>query len=243
MTAQRRYLSDVVFERVGALILRGEIPPGAALPSEQALSEELSVSKILVRQGIHRLAEADLVSVRQGEKTRAKDPLRSASVAVIALYYRLAPELPLSDDLVLAVLEKQYTQGLAILEVFARRASRATKAELVESVATREKSARTEVGMAALEQAFWSFMAEASGNRILAAETRYWYETLAERPKPLHAAPLTHRFAFYAELARRVAEDDNPLSYYIAQLAPLLRPSAPKKHVNGRGHAKKELQS
>lgn len=232
MSIQRRYLSDVVFERLGAEILRGEIPPGTALPPEQALSERFGVSKILVRQGLHRLAEAGLVSVSQGEKTRAKDPARSSRLDVIALYYRLAPELPLSNDLVRSVLEKQYTQGLSIVEVFARRATAESKRELVALVRSHAPStwgASAEDGIAALERALWTFLAEASGNRILAAEVRYWYDTLTSRPRMPNPAPPALRFHFYEELARRLAHDKDALSYYMAELAPLMQ-SLAKPH-------------
>jgi DNA-binding FadR family transcriptional regulator len=223
MSIPRRYLSDVVFEHLGAAILRGEIAPGQALPPEAALSERFGVSKILVRQGLHRLAEADLVSVSQGEKTRAKDPRRSSRLDVIALFYRLAPELPLSDDVARSVLEKQYTQGLSLVEVFSRRASTEHKKELLALVRLHEKSATTEAGIASLERALWTFVAEASGNCILGAEVRYWYETLASRPQMPNPAPPTLRFAFYQELARRLANDKDALGYYLAQLGPLMR--------------------
>jgi GntR family transcriptional repressor for pyruvate dehydrogenase complex len=223
MSIQRRYLSDVVFERLGAEILRGEIPPGTALPPEQALSERFGVSKILVRQGLHRLAEADLVSVSQGEKTRAKDPSRSSRVEVLALYYRLAPELPLSSDLVRSVLEKQYTQGLSMVELFSWRASAESKKGLVALVRSHASTAQTEESIAALERTFWSFLAEATGNCILAAEVRYWYEALASRPRMPNPAPPALRFHFYEELARRLAADKDALSYYMAELAPLMR--------------------
>ena len=253
MSIQRRYLSDVVFERLGAEILRGEIAPGTALPPEQALSTRFGVSKILVRQGLHRLAEADLVSVSQGEKTRAKDPARSSRLDVIALYYRLAPELPLSDDLVRSVLEKQYTQGLSIVDVFSRRAAPESRKALVELVRSHSASAQSEPGIAALERAMWTFLAEATGNCILAAEVRYWYETLAQRPHMPNPAPPALRFHFYEELARRLASDKthafgapgDALGYYIAELAPLMRAlgtpnanratkSAPKTRGAGR---------
>ncbi len=223
MSIPRRYLSDVVFERLGAEILRGEIPPGTALPPEQALSERFGVSKILVRQGLHRLAEADLVSVSQGEKTRAKDPARSSRLDVIALYYRLAPELPLSNDLVRSVLEKQYTQGLSIVDVFSRRAVPESKKALVALLRSHATSAQTAAGIAALERAMWTLLAEATGNCILAAEVRYWYDTLTSRPQMPNPAPPSLRFHFYEELARRLATDKDALGYYIAELAPLMR--------------------
>jgi len=223
MSIPRRYLSDVVFEQLGAEILRGEILPGAALPPEQALSERFGVSKILVRQGLHRLAEADLVSVSQGEKTRAKDPSRSSRLDVIALYYRLAPELPLSNEMVRSVLEKQYTQGLAIVEVFSRRATTEARQGIVALVRSHAASSGTDAGIAALERALWTYLAESTGNVILAAEVRYWYDTLASRPHMPNPAPPALRFHFYEELAHRLAADKDALAYYIAELAPLMR--------------------
>lgn len=216
---RRSYLADDVFEAVAREILRGERKPGEALPSERVLSERFGVSKLLVRQALHRLAAAELVRVRQGDVTRVLDPSGSPSLAVIELYYRLAPESDAARGITRDVLEKQYTQGLSLCEVFERRANDEARRALVDLVAV---PVTTEEELAALEERFWTAVARGGENRILQAETAFWYRALVARPKMPSAAPPGARAAFYAELARRFAAREHPVAFYVAALAPVM---------------------
>ncbi|MES1193653.1 MAG: winged helix-turn-helix domain-containing protein, partial [Solirubrobacterales bacterium] len=54
-------------------ILDGRYAPGAALPSERALSEELGASRHAVREALKRLQQAGLISISQGGSTRVRD--------------------------------------------------------------------------------------------------------------------------------------------------------------------------
>ena len=220
LTLRRGHLADGVFAALGAEILRGVMAPGSALPAERLLSERFGVSKLLVRQAIHRLAEAGLVDVRQGGATRVRDPDDAADLRVFELYYRLAPESEQTRDLARDVLEKQFTQGLSLVEVFARRASRAAREALVGLVEDARLDKADDAKMRALEERFWRDVAGGCDNRILRAEVRWWYTALAARPEmPKPPAP-SERFAFYAELARRLRDGDSPLAYYLAALTP-----------------------
>ena len=217
----RVYAAQPVFDGLAADILRGAVSPGDALPSERELAERFGVSNLIVRQAIHRLAEAGLADVRKGGATRARDPQAIGDLRVIELYYRLAPER--ADDLARDVLEKQFTQGLSLVEVFGRRASPASRAALVELVEGSERTARDARGFAELEASFWTAVAAGGKNRILLAETRWWYGTLPVRPALPSAPPLAKRFAFYRELARRLARPGGDAArYYVDTLAPAI---------------------
>lgn len=236
-TAARRprYVADEVFDALAREILRGDLQPGEPLPPERALSERFAVSKLLVRQAIHRLAAAELVRVRQGDVTRVVDPARSSSLEVIDLTYRLAPESEGAQHIARHVLEKQYTQGLSLLEVFVRRARPDAKRALAELVA--DATVHDEAAMAALEERFWTFVAREGGNRILEAEVAFWYRNLAARPRMASEPGHALRLAFYVELARRVAASDDALAYYVAALAPsitALFADAPPKPARSR---------
>src|SRR3954447_15142694 len=50
-------------------IVRGQYPPGSAMPSESALSEGYSVSRTVVREAVKMLQEKGLVQVRRGSGT------------------------------------------------------------------------------------------------------------------------------------------------------------------------------
>jgi DNA-binding FadR family transcriptional regulator len=219
---RRGYAADDVFDALAREILRGKLAPGEPLPPERALSERFNVSKLLVRQAVHRLADAQLVRVRQGDYTIVLDPSQSYSLAVIELYYRLAPESDGARDVRRHVLEKQYTQGLSLVDVFARRASKKARDELVVLAAERAALA-SEDAFAAFEEQLWTHVARAGGNRILEAEVGFWYHALAQRPRMPAPPPREARLAFYRELARRLAADDAPVAYYVAALSPAVR--------------------
>lgn len=62
----RQSLSESVFLQLQDKIVRGELAPDSALPSERALSEALAVNRGAVREAIKRLQQAGLVAVRHG---------------------------------------------------------------------------------------------------------------------------------------------------------------------------------
>lgn len=224
------HLADIVFKEIATEIVGGSVSPGSPLPAERMLSERFGVSKLLVRQAVHRLAEAGLVEVRQGGATRVLDPRQSGNLQVIELFYTLAPDGGAARDLAHEVLEKQFTQGMSLVDVFARRASAAAGAALVALVEAASLARRDTRALAELEMEFWSAVAQGGGNRILVAEVRWWYLELAARPVFPNPAPVSQRYAFYVELARRLRADDAPLAYYVAALTPGIKALfAPKK--------------
>ena len=67
-----RTLSDRVYERVLAMIVNGEIAVGAKLPTEHALSEQLEVSRPVLRQALKQLREDEVIVSRQGSGSFVK---------------------------------------------------------------------------------------------------------------------------------------------------------------------------
>lgn len=61
-----RTLSDRVYEKILAMIVSGEVPVGSKLPTEHALSEQLKVSRPVLRQALKQLREDGVVLSRQG---------------------------------------------------------------------------------------------------------------------------------------------------------------------------------
>jgi GntR family transcriptional repressor for pyruvate dehydrogenase complex len=109
---RRVNVSDQVFEQMKRLILAREWEPDARLPSESNLAVLFGVSRVTIRQGIHRLVALGLAETRPGEGTyiRALSPGQ--------LIVNLAPAAYLSDDHMLSVLEfrkaiEGYTAELA----------------------------------------------------------------------------------------------------------------------------------
>ncbi len=67
-------------------ILRGTIPAGAAVPTEEALCAQYSVSRITVRKALDELEERHLVVRRQGVGTFATGPERSSKQVTLTGY-------------------------------------------------------------------------------------------------------------------------------------------------------------
>ena len=82
--AARSSLSDSVADQLAHLILDYELGPGARLPSERGMAEQLRVSRIVVREALGRLAQRGLIEVRPGvgafvarmRASSVSDPLR-----------------------------------------------------------------------------------------------------------------------------------------------------------------------
>lgn len=67
---------DVVFDGIKSMITAGHLQPGARLPVEQELSEQLGVSRGSLREGVRALALMGVLETRQGAGTyvTALDP-------------------------------------------------------------------------------------------------------------------------------------------------------------------------
>ncbi len=81
MTNARKPQSMAATDRVGGVvqhiessIFSGELGPGDRLPAERQLSEQLGVSRSVVREALGRLATVGLIESRQGSGTRVAVP-------------------------------------------------------------------------------------------------------------------------------------------------------------------------
>lgn len=221
--APRAHVSDHVFDQLARAILQGSFAPGTPLPSERLLVERFHVSRNIARQALHRLAEMGLVQVRQGGATVVLDPHEATDLRVLALFYRLTgqsrPALDTAD-----MIEKQYLQGLSIVETAARRASDLALAAIQQDLDSAALDPARLADFAALEERFWRALAIAGENRIFRMEVAWWYDTLPDRPVPAEVAgadPLV-RLAFYRELVRRLRDREHATEYYLATTRPLL---------------------
>ena len=217
----RRHAADHVFDELASAVLRGDLAVGSALPPERVLSTTFDVSPLVVRQAVHRLAELGLVRVRQGGSTVVLDPAEASDVRVIALLYGEGSRVRHSKADVRDVLEKQLLQGFCLVDVAARRASGAARAEIAEIVAEWGSGGDPERDFIAFEERFWRALARAGGNRIYSLEVAWWYRVLVRRP-PQAARPLAALVVFYREIARRLVDRDEASKFYLAAIAPAL---------------------
>lgn len=71
--ARSQPLPDAVYATLSDRILRGDLAPGDALPSERMLAEDYGVNRHAIREAMKRLQQAGLVRVSHGGATRVLD--------------------------------------------------------------------------------------------------------------------------------------------------------------------------
>lgn len=146
-------------------ILRGEMGPGDALPSEDELASQFDVSRPVVREAVKELAVLGLVESRQGRSTR---------VTSQADWNHFAPELLLArsevgaiDDFLLELLELRRLIETGAAGLAAARAS----ADDIERMSTQYSS--MQASLTDLERftdadiAFHAALLSATGNQLL----------------------------------------------------------------------------
>ncbi len=214
-----RHAADAVFEQLAVAILDGSLPPGSSLPPERELSERFGVSRLIVRQAVHRLADMGLVRVRQGGPTQVVHPNDARDLRVIELVYQLG-QGSLRD--VRELIERQFLHGYSLLFLAAKRGSK----ERLRAIAhmADDYAARGAPGeeMTAFEKRFFTAVAEATDNRFYMMETSWWYKLAEGRPDRPPVFSDEQRQAFYREIARRLAEDRDAARFYLDSLSPML---------------------
>lgn len=221
----RVHAFEGVFEQLAKAILRGELVEGEVLPAERILSERFGVSRNVVRQAVHKLADVGLVRVRQGGATTVLDPMETSDLRVTELRYRMAPQTAEERR---DISERRMLQGYALVYLAALRAPREGLEAIGRVVDAYVEQGAPEEGITAFERDVWLGLAKLVGNRLYATEVRWWFRLADESqasPSPLLAAPA--RAAFYRELFRRLLAGDAAARFYMEVLGPLLGTGAP----------------
>lgn len=158
---RRVNVSDQVFEQMKSLILTGEWEPGIRLPSENNLANLFGVSRITVRQGIHRLVALGLAETHPGEGTyiRTLSPGQSISGLVHIAY--------LSDDNMLEVLEFRKAIEGYTAELAARKADANDIAQLEMILAEMEHKKGDVEGFSEADYNFHHELAVISRNTLI----------------------------------------------------------------------------
>lgn len=141
---QARRVSDVVHEQLRQEILGGRLAPGAAVPSERVLAEQLGVNRHAVREALKRLEQAGLVQISQGGPTRVLDWRERGGLEVLLDLIDDPGELP-PEELLRAVLELRACIGADASRRCAVRAS-ADARERIAALAAEVAAARAPGG-------------------------------------------------------------------------------------------------
>lgn len=124
-------LPDQVEKRLRHSILSREILPGARLPPERKLSEELGVNRSSVREAIRRLESQNLVESRQGDGTRVLDFLERGGIDLVPALLLAGADGELDRSLLEDVLEFRSFAGQLIARLAALRHGEEDRAALL----------------------------------------------------------------------------------------------------------------
>jgi GntR family transcriptional regulator, transcriptional repressor for pyruvate dehydrogenase complex len=160
----RRSVPDEVFDQLVADIVAGDLSPGEPLPSERQLAEVLGVSRPAVREALQRLAQANLVDIRQGDATTVRDYRTSAGLDLLPrlLLREGGPDL----GAVRAVLEARAVLGPQVAGQSARKRDDAEVARLQDLVAQMQAQAGDLAALQDLAHALWDVVVDGTHNLV-----------------------------------------------------------------------------
>lgn len=150
-------LAERVMARLSADIRGGRLVPGARLPTEQALTSELGVSRTVVREAVAALRADGLVVTRRGSGAYVADP--SAGPFRIP-----APRAAALRD-ILDVMELRLAVEVEAAALAAERASPRQVMAIRKAWRSIDTALRRGEGAVAEDFAFHRAIAEATGNR------------------------------------------------------------------------------
>lgn len=179
---QRQSVAAAVFDQLSGDVLAGELEPGEELPAERALTEALGVNRQAVREALQRLAEAGLVEIRHGGRTRVRDYRRAAGL-------ELLPRLLIRADgsvdagVAMSILELRACLGPDIASRCAQRGTTEARDAVSDIVEQMRRAGDDLAELARLDMQFWDTLVDGSGNiayRLAFNGLRRTYEPITE---------------------------------------------------------------
>lgn len=213
----RRSVPDDVFDQLLDGIVRGDLAPGAELPSERRLAEELGVSRPTVREALQRLAHAGLIDVRQGGATTVRDYRRSAGLELLPQLLAGAggPDL----DVVRSVLEVRAEVAPNVARRCAQRRDDEVLARLDALLERMDAEHRDPAALQRRAHELWHTVVDGTGNLV----DRLLFNALAAAYLPALEL-LTDVMADevgdlegYRELVRTIREQDPDAAAVVAE--------------------------
>jgi GntR family transcriptional regulator, transcriptional repressor for pyruvate dehydrogenase complex len=160
----RRSVPDEVFDQLLDGIVTGAFEPGAELPSERRLAEELGVSRPTVREALQRLAHAKLIEVRQGGTTTVRDYRRSAGLDLLPQLLAGAGEPDL--EVVRSLLEVRADVAPNVARRCAQRRDEAVLARLDQLVARMAAEQGQPASLQRTAHDLWDAMVDGTDNLV-----------------------------------------------------------------------------
>lgn len=160
------HLRDSVVDRLTAYlrdqILRGALAPGARLPTEAALADQVGVGRSTVREALSRLASAGLIETPHGGSRTVRDFRDHVGLEVLATLVA-DPDGQIDLDVVRAVTEMRSALAPDVARLAALRRTDAHLQELDHTI--HDLQGQEDLAQRLLISiTFWSTLVRASGN-------------------------------------------------------------------------------
>lgn len=153
-------LAERIIARLGADIRGGRLGPGARLPTEQALTSTLGVSRAVVREAVAALRADGLVVTRRGSGAYVADPAARPFRIVSKVK---GPKKPAITD-ILDIMELRLAVEVEAAALAAERATRQQVAAIRAAWRAIDAALRKGEGAVAEDFAFHRAIADATGN-------------------------------------------------------------------------------
>jgi DNA-binding FadR family transcriptional regulator len=150
-------LAEQVMARLAADIRSGRLGPGARLPTEQALTLAMGVSRTVVREAVSALRADGLLVTRRGSGAYVADPAAGP--------FRIGAARAAALGDILDVMELRLAVEVEAAAFAAERASRRQIAAIRAAWRAIDRALRAGEGAVAEDFAFHRAIAEATGNR------------------------------------------------------------------------------
>lgn len=215
---QRQSVADAVFDQLAAQVLTGALDAGAQLPAERALTEALGVNRQAVREALQRLAEAGLVEIRHGGRTRVRDYRRAAGLELLPRLL-VRGDGSVDADVAVAIMELRSCLAPDVARRCAQRAGPDVAAAVSDTVEQMGAADGDLERLVTLDLALWDTLVDGAGNiayRLAFNALRRTYEPIAGVLQTLLEAELTDH-AGRRVLAAAVAAGDGPAAAAAAQ--------------------------
>ncbi|HSP98996.1 MAG TPA: GntR family transcriptional regulator [Candidatus Dormibacteraeota bacterium] len=160
---RKQSLSDAVFTQLRDQIVNGELAPGEALPAERVLCEALGVNRGSVREGLRRLQQSRLVSIRHGGTSQVLDYRATGGLDLLADLI-LPSGGSIDTSVVRGIIEMRSALAPDIARRAAERHSTAHLERLDATVARMRAAGGDLTALQELAMSFWSELVDASDN-------------------------------------------------------------------------------
>lgn len=158
---KRSGVKNQVFEQLRDRIMEQTWPPGAKIPSENALAEVLGVSRVSIREALQMLASLGLLEKRQGGGTYVREYTGEIFLNP------LLPVLVLDKPDILHVLEYRKIMEKGIVPLVVKRAGSAEIEELESAYQTMVENKNNSRAFAEADLSFHLVVAKITGNPVL----------------------------------------------------------------------------